>query len=132
MKKIIPIVLLAMLGCSMVGCTSATEEKKVNEEDQPTVLIDMSENIYKFVMVRQDGSELVEDLEAKNDTDALVLYIDRMTKTVMANIDKEVPPYKEMYIISPEGDTLNTNEELLKIATEKSNNAPQETTAPLK
>ena len=130
MKKIIPIVLLAALGCSMVGCTTATEDKANKEQTEQAE--QAAEIVYKFVMVRQDGSELVEDLKAKNDTDALALYIERMEKTVVANIDKEVPPYKEMFVVSPEGDTLNTNEELLKVVTEKSTNGQQTAATPLK
>ena len=130
MKKIIPIVLLAALGCSMMGCTTATEDKANKEQTEQAE--QAAEIVYKFVMVRQDGSELVEDLKAKNDTDALALYIERMEKTVVANIDKEVPPYKEMFVVSPEGDTLNTNEELLKVVTEKSTNGQQTVATPLK
>ena len=130
MKKIIPIVLLAALGCSMMGCTTATEDKANKEQTEQAE--QAAEIVYKFVMVRQDGSELVEDLKAKNDTDALALYIERMEKTVVANIDKEVPPYKEMFVVSPEGDTLNTNEELLKVVTEKSANGQQTPATPLK
>ena len=130
MKKIIPIVLLAALGCSMMGCTTATEDKANKEQTEQAE--QAAEIVYKFVMVRQDGSELVEDLKAKNDTDALALYIERMEKTVVANIDKDVPPYKEMFVVSPEGDTLNTNEELLKVVTEKSANGQQTPATPLK
>ena len=130
MKKIIPIVLMAVLGCSMVGCSTATEDKANKEQSEQAE--QAAEIVYKFVMVRQDGSELVEDLKAKNDTDALTLYIERMEKTVVANIDKDVPPYKEMFVVSPEGDTLNTNEELLKVVTEKSANGQQTPATPLK
>ena len=114
----------------MVGCSTATDDKANKEQSEQTE--QAAEIVYKFVMVRQDGSELVEDLKAKNDTDALTLYIERMEKTVVANIDKDVPPYKEMFVVSPEGDTLNTNEELLKVVTEKSANGQHTPATPLK
>ena len=69
---------------------------------------------YKFVKIVDDGKEEVEDIEAKNDTDALKQYFDRMEKIIVANIGKQEEPFKAMYVISPDGDTLNTNEQLLE------------------
>ena len=69
---------------------------------------------YKFVKIVDDGKEEVEDIEAKNDTDALKQYFDRMEKIIVANIGKQEEPFKAMYVISPDGDTLNTNKELLR------------------
>ena len=69
---------------------------------------------YRFVKVQADGKEEVEMIEAKNDTDALNQYFDRMEKIIVANIGKESEPFKAMYVISPAGDTLNTNKELLE------------------
>ena len=69
---------------------------------------------YKFVMLTNDGKEEVEQLDAKNDTDALNIYLKRMEEILVKSIEKqEESPYKSMYVISPDGDTLNTNEELL-------------------
>ena len=94
MKKIISVLLLAVV-CCMFSC---------NEKPKS----------YKFVKVTNDGKEEVEKIEAKNDTDALKLYFDRMEKIIMANIGKQEEPFKAMYVISPDGDTLNTNAELLE------------------
>lgn len=69
-------------------------------------------NHYRFVKV-MNGKEDVDTIEAKNDTDALKQYFSLMEKIVVANLDGGTP-YEAMYIISPDGDTLNTNEELTK------------------
>ena len=95
MKKIVSALLLAVVCCCVFSC---------NEKPKG----------YKFVKVAADGKEEVENLEAKNDTDALNLYFDRMEKIIVANIGKQEEPYKAMYVISPDGDTLNTNKELLE------------------
>lgn len=72
---------------------------------------------YRFVKVMNDGTEQVEDITAKNDTDALKQYMSAMEKVIMENIDKpDAQPFKAMFVISPEGDTLNTNNELLEAA----------------
>ena len=68
---------------------------------------------YRFVKVMNDNKEVVEQIDATNDTAAVKLFIDRMTKIV---IDNKEPDVKAMYIISPDGDTLNTNEELMEAA----------------
>ena len=73
---------------------------------------------YRFVKVLIDGKETEDQFTAKNDTDALNQYFDRMQKVIVENIDKAQAPYKSMYVISPEGDTLNTNEELLRAVME--------------
>lgn len=70
---------------------------------------------YQFVKVMPDGNEQVTDIDATNDTDALKQYMSEMEKAIIANIDKdESEQYKAMYVISPSGDTLNTNNELLE------------------
>ena len=94
MKKIISILLLTVVCSCVFSC---------NEKPRS----------YKFVKIANDGKEVVETLEAKNDTDALKLYFDRMEKIIIANIGKG-EPFKAMYVISPDGDTLNTNAELLE------------------
>ena len=112
MKRIIPIVLLAIIGCCIVSCTG---EKNGTKETKETPV----EAIYKFVQVLPDGTEQCEDLKAKNDTDALNLYFERMEKVLMDNIDKKEQPFEAMYIISPNGDTLNTDEKLMESMMEK-------------
>jgi hypothetical protein len=66
------------------------------------------------VQVNKDGSEKVEEIEAKNDTDALNKYFVRLEKVIIANLDKKESAIEAMYVISPAGDTLNKNEELLQ------------------
>ncbi len=97
MKKILASLFLAAVAC---GCLVSCNEKPKH---------------YQFVKVTTDGQELVEEITAKNDTDALKLYLDRMEKILVENMDKpDQQQYKVMYIISPSGDTLNTNEQLLQ------------------
>ncbi len=95
MKKIVCALLLAVVCCGVFSC---------NEKPKS----------YRFVKVTNDGKEEVENIEAKNDTDALNLYFDRMEKIIVENIGKETQPFKSMFVISPEGDTLNTNKELIE------------------
>ena len=95
MKKIVSILMVAVVCCCVISC---------NEKPKS----------YKFVKIVNDGKEEVENIEAKNDTDALKLYFDRMEKIIVANIGKQEEPFKAMYVISPDGDTLNTNEQLLE------------------
>ena len=86
---------------------------------------------YKFVKVAHDGNEQVEKFEASNDTAALKIYFDRMEKIIVDNINKQAEPFKAMYVISPDGDTLNINEELLN-AVANTVNATVPTAVPLK
>ena len=98
MKKLLTIAIMALVcGGVLLSC---------NEKPKS----------YKFVKVFKDGNQDVEEFTAKNDTDALNLYFDRMEKVIVANLEKSEEPFEAMYVISPEGDTLNTNEELLKVA----------------
>ena len=66
---------------------------------------------YKFVKVMPDGKEIVDDIKAMNDTDAVKQFFSQMEKMFVDNAES---PYKVIYLISPAGDTLNTNEELMK------------------
>ena len=99
MNKILSFILLAAVCCCVVSCN-----EKPKKEQTKT---------YKFVKQMADG-EQAEDFEAVNDTDALNKYFARMEKIIIANIGKENAPIDAMYVISPEGDTLNKNEELLQ------------------
>ena len=108
MRKAFAIIVLAAACCCMF---SSCNEKKAQEQGQEQ---EQTES-YRFVKVMPDGKEQVEDISAKNDTDALKQYLSEMEKTIMANIDKaDSEQYKAMYVISPKGDTLNTNNELLE------------------
>ena len=95
MKRIIPILLIAALCCGVLSC---------NEKPKS----------YRFVKVTNDGKEEVENIQATNDTIALNMYFERMEKIIVANLGKSEEPFKAMYVISPDGDTLNTNEELIE------------------
>ena len=97
MKRFILISLVAAVCC---GCFTSCNEKPKH---------------YRFVKVTTDGKEVVEQMEAKDDTVALNMYMKKMEEILVNSIGKEEEsPYKAMFIISPNGDTLNTNEELLK------------------
>lgn len=99
MRKLIAVIaVVAVCGILLTGCN----EKPRN---------------YRFVKVMPDGTEQVEDITAKNDTDALKQYLSAMEKVIMENMDKpeaERENFKAMYVISPDGDTLNTNNALLE------------------
>ena len=95
MRKIIPILIAAIALSCMWSC---------NEKPRH----------YKFVKIAMDESEQVETFDAQNDTDALNIFLDRMSAVVIENLNKNAEPLKEMLVISPEGDTLNKNNELLE------------------
>ena len=100
MRKFIAIIVaVATCGCLLTGC---------NEKPKS----------YRFVKVMNDGQEQVENISATNDTDALKQYLNAMEKVILENIGKpaEEQPFKAMFVISPDGDTLNTNNELLEAA----------------
>ena len=96
MRHLLSVLAVAAVCC---GCLLSCNEKPKN---------------YHFVKIANDGKEVVEDIAATNDTDALKMYLDRMEKVIIANIDKQEAPFKAMYVVSPSGDTLNTNKELLE------------------
>ena len=95
MKRIIPALIIAF---TLANLSSCNEKPKSDQ----------------FVMRAKDGTEKVEKIAAKNDTDALNMYLDRMSAVIVASIEKKEPPFEAMFVISPEGDTLNTNKELLE------------------
>ena len=96
MKKLLYVLLFALVCGTVVSCN----EKPIH---------------YRFVQVNPDGTEKVENIDAKNDTDALQKYMSRMEKIIIAAVVKgEEPDIDAMYVISPSGDTLNTNKELLE------------------
>jgi hypothetical protein len=100
-NRILAAVMVVAVCC---GCLVSCNEKPRN---------------YKFVKVLQDGKEQVEEFQAPNDTVALNEYIDRMGKMIASSIASgEGSDFKAMFVISPEGDTLNTDEELLKVVSQ--------------
>ena len=73
---------------------------------------------YQMVENMANGQQVIEKFDAANDTVALNLYLDRMTKVIMANMTdstSQAPAVESMYVISPDGDTLNTNDELMRV-----------------
>ena len=100
MRRIIPILAIAIVLSLLSSC---------NEKPRH----------YKFVKKLKDGTEKLEKIEAKNDTDALNLYIDRMSAVVVDHLNNPGEQIEAMFVVSPEGDTLNTNEELLKCVMER-------------
>ena len=76
---------------------------------------------YQMVQNMTDGQQIVERFDAENDTVALSQYLDRMAKVIMENMNDtaQAPKIESMFVISPDGDTLNTNKELMhKLETE--------------
>ena len=106
MKKLLSAFVLAALCCGMFSCNEKPPQN------------------YKIVKVLNDGKEEVEELVAPNDTVALNMYLDKLGKIIVENMDKEEAPFKKMFILSPKGDTLNTNEELLNEVMKTSNPVP--------
>ena len=96
-KAVLSLILVAGCCCCFNSCTEKSAD-------------------YKLVKIQADGKELVETIDAKNDTDAVVKYIDRMEKIILEGMDNKGPKFEAMYVISPKGDTLNNNEELMKAA----------------
>ena len=71
---------------------------------------------YQMVQNMSDGKQIVEKFEADNDTIALNKFLDRMSDIVAINMtesDSTAADIESMFVISPEGDTLNTNPELM-------------------
>ena len=71
---------------------------------------------YQMVQNMTDGKQIVEQFDAENDTVALNQYLDRMTKIIMDNMNDTAKATKieSMFVISPDGDTLNTKKELMQ------------------
>ncbi len=96
MRKIIPAVIIAL--CMLGSC---------NEKPKH----------YSFVQNMSDGKQVVEEIDAQNDTVALKMFLDRMSKVIIANMentDSTSAQIESMFVISPDGDTLNTNQELIQ------------------
>ena len=93
MRKLFCAVLLAAVCC---GCLVSCNEKPKS---------------YRYVKVMPDGKEVVETIEAENDTVAAKLFLDKMVKMFSQPQDT---PAQAIYMISPEGDTLNTNKALME------------------
>lgn len=94
MKRIIPALIITLTLAVLASCN----EKPRN---------------YELIINTMDGKQKVEKLTAKDDTAALKLYLDRMTKSVLEETEKDTTSIQSMFIVSPDGDTLNTNQELL-------------------
>ena len=71
---------------------------------------------YQMVQNMSDGQQIVERFDAENDTIAFNKYLDRMAKILVDNMkenDSTAAKIESMFVISPDGDTLNTNTELM-------------------
>ena len=71
---------------------------------------------YQMVQNMSDGKQVVDTFDAENDTVALNMYLDRMSNIIIQNMNKNdstAAKIESMYVLSPEGDTLNTNPELM-------------------
>lgn len=112
MKRIIPFLVLAALCCGMISCNEKQAKENETEATENVELVS-----YKFVKNMADGKQIEEQIEAKNDTDALSQFIDRMTKIILeeATAGDDKVKTESMYVISSTGDTLNTNEELMGV-----------------
>lgn len=70
---------------------------------------------YRMVYVSEDGSKKVEKIEAANDTDAVKQYKKIAASIIFGSLGKdEEIPYKDVYVLSPSGEKLNHNKELMK------------------
>ena len=96
-----------MLAAVCCGCLISCNGNDQSNKEEPKKVI------YRMVTVMPDGRELSERIEAENDTVAAKQFVDKMTKIVSGN---QQPDYEAMYLISPDGDTLNTNLDLMEAA----------------
>ena len=77
---------------------------------------------YQMVQNMSNGQQIVEQFDADNDTVALNKYLDHMANIIVANMnqnDSTAAKIESMFVISPEGDTLNTNPELMHAIEQK-------------
>lgn len=93
MRKFLFSAILAAMCC---GCLISCNEKPQD---------------YRLVKVMPDGKEVVEQLEATNDTDAVKKFFALMEKMIFEQQQTDV---KSMYVVSPKGDTLNKDEALME------------------
>ena len=103
MKRIIPALVLALAVCFTWSC---------NEKPRQ----------YTIVKNHTDGNQVIEKFVAPNDTVALSQYLDRMSKIVMeamTDTTGNAAKIESMFVISPEGDTLNTNQKLMNVIAEQ-------------
>ena len=84
---------------------------------------------YRYVKVMPDGKEVVEKIEAANDTVAAKIFLERMVKTFS---QPQGAPAQVIYIISPEGDTLNTNKDLMEAVFQQTAQPQDSKVIPLK
>lgn len=101
MRRLTYILLIFIAVFCMASCGNSSNEKGDG---------------YRIVFVTKDGSKEVEKIEAQNDTDAVRQFTQKVSTIVFSNLDKEEPPFEDAYVLSPDGDKLNKNEELLKAA----------------
>lgn len=101
MKYLSYILIISLAVFSMAGCGCSGNEKGDG---------------YRIVYVSKDGSKNVEKIEALNDTDAVKQFSKKVSSLVFKNLDKDEPPYEDVYVLSPDGEKLNKNKDLMKAA----------------
>ena len=111
MRKLFCAILIAAVCC---GCLVSCNEKPKS---------------YRFVKVMPDGKEVVETIEATNDTAAAKVFLDRMVKMYSQPQDT---PVQAVFIISPEGDTLNTDQALMEAVFQQTAQPQDSKVIPLK
>ena len=111
MRKLFCAILVAAVCC---GCLVSCNEKPRS---------------YRFVKVMPDGKEVVETIEAANDTAAAKVFLDRMVKMYSQPQDT---PVQAVFIISPEGDTLNTDQALMEAVFQQTAQPQDSKVIPLK
>lgn len=97
-RSFLPLIVAVIALSSLVGCNKKPPRQ------------------YQMVQNMSDGKQVVETFEADNDTIALNRYLDRMANIVASKLsvsDSTAADIESMFVISPEGDTLNTNPELM-------------------
>ena len=72
---------------------------------------------YRIVYVSKDGSKEIEKIEAKNDTDAVKQFTQKVAAIAFSNLDKEEFPYQDVMVLSPSGEVLNKNKDLMNAVT---------------
>lgn len=110
MKNLFSIFILLLAVFGTAGCGQSGSGQTDDQENKQN-------DGYRIVYIKADGTEDVEKIVAENDTDAVKQFTDKVTAIAMKSIDEKEPPFKKVVVLSPVGDTLNKNDELIKAAT---------------
>lgn len=113
MKNLFRIFILLVAVIGMSGCGQPGNERT---DGQGAIQETKQNDGYRIVYINNDGTEEIEKIEAQNDTDAVRQYTKKVTSIVFKNLDKEDPPYKDIFVLSPSGEKLNKNKSLMNAA----------------